>query len=307
MLITAAHFPASPLALRTTDPVKQARIRAFAAEQAAIANTVRDRLTAALATAQSHASRLAVMRAAHQQVTEWRYQAALRASSRLGTGIAYSAERFRTPITAATLNYDRIGRVGRLRDGATWDEETRTYQGGAATPAYDAMVAYGQAATDRFTTENITGDVLQNWVDLPAGRRVAGNRILRGEAARRIGAELADRVAARGLDASRMETGGNPVYTATPTLTDSDQLFTAAMETLAAPSLTLETFATARYLLFQAPRCKKGSDAVTRTFTVAVGAALLGTDAPDLPADIDLRCYVLGQETASRIAISAWG
>ncbi|MEU9849245.1 hypothetical protein [Streptomyces sp. NPDC047985] len=307
MLITPAHFPTSPLALRTTDPAKQARIRGFADEQAETATTVRDRLEVALATAHSRFDRLAVMRAAHQQVTEWRYQTALRASSRLGTGITYSAERFRIPITAAALNYDRIGRVGRLRDGATWNEGTRIYQGGTATPAYSAMLAYGQAAADRFTAEGVKGDVLQNWVTLPDGRRVAGNRILRGDAARQVGAELAARVAARGLDASRMETGGDPMYTATPAPADSDALFNAAMEILADPALTPVGFATARYLLFQAPRTKKGSDAVTRTFTVAVGAALLGDDAPELPADIDLRCYVLGQETATRIAISTGG
>ncbi|SCF74071.1 hypothetical protein [Streptomyces sp. Ncost-T10-10d] len=146
--------------------------------------------------------------------------------------------------------------------------------------------------------------MLQNWVFLPDGRQVAGNRILRGKAARQIGAELAARVAARALDASRMEVGGNPIYTVTPEPADSDHLFSAAMEVLADPALTPESCATTRYLLFQAPRAKKGSDAVTRTYTVAVGAGLLGTDAPALPADIDLRCYVLGQETAPRTAVS---
>ncbi|MFB7852384.1 hypothetical protein ACFC34_35960 [Streptomyces sp. NPDC056053] len=298
--ITTEHFPVSPLALRTADPAKQARVRAFAADQAAAAGTVRDTLTKTLAATDTLAGRTAALHLAHQDVTTWRYETALRAGDRLGTGITYSAERFRTPITAATINYDRLGPVGRLRDGAMWDEDSRTYQGGTATPAYDAMAAYGRAATDRFTAEGVTGDVLQNWIRLPDGRRVAGNRILRGEAARQIGAELAARVAARGLDASRMETGGDPMYTATPHPTDADQLFAAAMEILADLGITPESFATARYLLFQAPRTKKGSDAVTRTFTVAAGAVLLGADAPALPADADLRCYVLGQATAAR-------
>jgi hypothetical protein len=39
---------------------------------------------------------------------------------------------------------------------------------------------------------------------------------------------------------------------------------------------------------------KKGSDAVTRVFLVAVGAVLLGHP-PELAQDIDLRCAVLGQ------------
>ena len=80
---------------------------------------------------------------------------------------------------------------------------------------------------------------------------------------------------------------------------DSELLFTAALDTLANPGLTPETFLTGRYALFQSPRTKKGSDAVNRTLTVAVGALALGDAAPALPADIDLRCYVLGQ-AASR-------
>ncbi|MFG3532770.1 hypothetical protein ACGF8B_39590 [Streptomyces sp. NPDC047917] len=298
--ITTDRFPTSPLALRTADPAKQDRIRAFAASQAAVASTVRDALARMLAATDALAGRVAALRLAHQDVTTWRYEIALRTSDRLGTGIAYSAERFRTPITAATTNYDRLGPVGRLRDGATWDEEARTYQGGVTTPAYDAMAAYGRFATDRFAAEHVVGDVLQNWVTLPDRRRVAGNRIIRGATARQIGAELAARVAARGLDATRMEIGGTPMYTATPDPADGDQLFAAAMEILADPALTPAGFATARYLLFQAPRCKKGSDAVIRTFTVAAGAALLGTDAPALSADADLRCYVLGQAIAAR-------
>lgn len=42
-----------------------------------------------------------------------------------------------------------------------------------------------------------------------------------------------------------------------------------------------------------------GSDAVNRTFIVAVGGVLLGRDAPALPADIDLQCYVVGQDMAT--------
>ncbi|MFD9601802.1 hypothetical protein [Streptomyces sp. NPDC059970] len=299
--ITADLFPTSPLALRTADPAKQARVRLFAAEQATAAATVRDILLKTLAATRNLAERQAVMRTAHQEVTTWRYTLAARATGRLGTGIAYSAERFRTPITASTTNYDRLGPVGRLRDGATWDGPSHTYRGGTATPAYDAMATYGKEAAARFASEDIEGDVLQNWVELPDGRRVAGNRIIRGEAAHTIGAELTARVAARGLDVSRMETGGDPMYTATPDPANSDTLFAAALQLLADPDLTPADFVTARYLLFQAPRTKKGSDAVNRTFTVAAGAALLGQHAPALPADIDLRCYVLGQHTATRL------
>ncbi|MFJ3714034.1 hypothetical protein [Streptomyces sp. NPDC090053] len=238
------------------------------------------------------------MRTVHQEVAAWRYEMAARANGPLGVGIAYSAEGFRTPITAGTTNFDRFGSVGRLRDGATWDPLSRTYLGGTATPAYEAMAAYGRAATARFAAEGIEGDVLQNWVELPDGRRVSGNRIVRGEAARTMGAELAARVAARGLDASQMEIGGDPIYTATPAPADSDVIFADALGMSADPDITPRSFSTARYLTFQAPRTKKGSDAVNRMFTVPMGAALLGHRAPALPADIDLRCYVLGQAAA---------
>ncbi|MFE4540681.1 hypothetical protein ACFRKB_37385 [Streptomyces scopuliridis] len=297
--ITADLFPTSPLALRSADPDDQARVRQFANAQATAATTARNGLVKMLAAARTPAERQAAVRATYQEVAAWRYELAARSTTRLGTGIAYSAARFRTPITAATTNFDRIGPVGRLRDGAKWDAASRTYRGGTATPAYDAMVTYGKAAAMRFAADGIEGDVLQNWVDLPDGRRVAGNRIIRGEAARAIGEELAARIAARGLDASQMETGGEPMYTATPAPADSDTIFAAALETLADPDITPGAFATARYLLFQAPQTKKGSDAVNRTFTVAAGAALLGRSAPALPADIDLRCYVLGQDTAA--------
>jgi hypothetical protein len=298
--ITAAHFPTSPLALRTTNTDKQTQVKLFAHEQANAATTARDNLLKLLDDAQTAADRQAALRTIHQQITTWRHDLAARTNTRLGPGIPYSAERFRTPIGHGNTNYDRLGTVGRLRDGATWDPATRTYQGGTATPAYDAMVTYGQAALARFAAQDVEGDVLQNVVVLPDGRRMAGNRIIRGLTARAIGTELAARVAARGLDATRMETGGRPLYTATPEPADNSVIFAAALDALADPDITPETFATARYLLFQAPQTKKGSDAANRTFTVAVGAALLGHQAPALPADIDLRCYVLNQDTASR-------
>ena len=296
--ITPGHFPTSPLALRTADTDQQARVRAFAGEQAAAATAARDRLADLWAAATTRADRAAALRTVHTELVTWRYELACAAASRLGQGIAHNAERFRTPIGANT-NFDRLGVTGRLRDGAQWDPATRTYAGGLSTPAYEAMCHFGLAAEARFALEQVSGDVLQNWVTLPDGRKLAGNRIVRGETARGIAEELTARVAARGIDASRMETGGNPIYSVTPAPQDSELLFTAALDTLADPGLTPETFLTGRYALFQSPRTKKGSDAVNRTLTVAVGALALGDAAPALPADIDLRCYVLGQ-AASR-------
>ncbi|MFJ1839888.1 hypothetical protein ACIOJ9_39265 [Streptomyces sp. NPDC088175] len=297
--ITPGHFPTSPLAFRSADAGQQARVRAFAGEQAAAATAARDRLADLWAAATTRADRATALRTVHTDLVAWRYELAAASAGRLGQGIAHNAERFRTPI-AANTNYDRLGDVGRLRDGAEWNPGTRTYTGGRATPAYEAMVRYGQAAEHRFALDCVSGDVLQNWVTLPDGRRIPGNRIVRGEAATVIAEELTARVAARGVDVSRMETGGTPIYTATPAPQDSEALFAAALEILADPDLTPETYLTARYCLFQAPQTKKGSDAVGRTFAVAVGALALGDTAPALPADIDLRCYVLGQAAACR-------
>lgn len=294
--ITPSHFPTSPLAFRSADADQQARVRAFADKQAAAATAARDRLADLWAAATTRADRATALRTVHTELVAWRYDLAAAAAGRLGQGIAHTPQRFRTPI-AANTNYDRVGAVGRLRDGAEWNPDTRTYAGGRTTPAYEAMVRYGQAAESRFAVEYVSGDVLQNWVTLPDGRRIPGNRIVRGEAAQGIAEELTARVAARGIDVSRMETGGTPIYTATPAPQDNQVLFAAALETLADPGLTPETYLTARYCLFQAPQTKKGSDAVSRTFAVAVGALALG-DAPALPADIDLRCYVLGQTAA---------
>ncbi|MCA1219282.1 hypothetical protein [Streptomyces sp. 8L] len=298
-LITRAHFPTSPLALRFADPGKQAQVRAFADRQADAATTARDRLAGLWAVSASHSDRMAALSTVYAELVNWRYQLATEATGRLGQGIAYSPERFRTPI-ARNINYDRLGRVGRLREGAEWDARSRTYKGGVSTPAYEAMVLYGRAAKARFEAEGIDGDVLQTWVTLPDGRKIPGNRIVRGGTARAVARELNARVSARGLDASRMETGGELIYTATPSPQDTATLHAAALSLLADPGLTVQTYLTARYLLFQSPQTKKGSDAVNRTFIVAVGALALGTQAPILPADIDLRCYVLSQTAATR-------
>ncbi|GAA1388148.1 hypothetical protein GCM10009639_14220 [Kitasatospora putterlickiae] len=296
--ITALHFPTSPLALRSPDPARQATVRRFAGEQALAARNAASALGRRWAEAAGHGDRVAALAAVHAGLIDWRYRLAVRAGRR-PAGVAFDPERFRTPIGEGNANFDRLGEVGRFREGSEWDEASRTYTGGASTPAYEAMVRYGLLAERRFADEGVEGDVLQNWVTLPDGRRVAGNRILRGEAARATTAEWVARVAARGVDVSRMETGGTPVYTATPAPADGAVLHAAALDLLADPGLTPDRFLLARYALYQAPRMKKGSDAVTRTFVVAVGAVLFGDQAPPLPEDVDLRCYVLGQAGAT--------
>ncbi|MBD0669208.1 hypothetical protein [Streptomyces sp. CBMA156] len=293
--IAPGDFPTSPLALRFADPARQVKARAFAVEQAKAATEAAGLLARRWEAAPGRPARVAALAAVHAHLVDWRYRLAVTMGPRPGTRIAFFPERFRTPIREGDTNYDRLGEVGRLREGAQWDQAAHAFTGGLATPAWEAMVRYGRLAEERFATEGVEGDTLQNRVLLPDGRLVAGNRILRGDAAHRTDAELTARYAARGLNTSWMERGGNPVYTASPAPRDSAVLHSAALDLLARPRLTTEDYLLARYLLFQAPQTKKGSDAVSRTFVVAVGAVVLPGAAPALPEDIDLRCYVLGQ------------
>lgn len=298
--ITADAFPTSPLALRTNDPAAQARVKAFAGQMAAAANTA----ARALADDWNEAGaslvrRVAVLREVHASLIDWRHGLAAASAGRLGVGVPLDAERFRTPVT--TRNLDRLGYVGRLREGAGWDAQTRTYVGGSPTPAHEAMAAYGRAAEARFAAEAPGQDVLQNWITLPRGLRLDGNQLLRGARAEQAAAELAARIAARGLDASRVETGGNPIYTHTPDSVDAEMIHAEALALLADPESSVADYLLGRYMLFQAPTTKKGSDAVNRVLSVAVGTVLYGPDAPALHADEDLRAYVLGQAAATAV------
>jgi hypothetical protein len=297
--ITAADFPVSPLALRTADPVKQAAAAQFSHRMAVAATRIAEQLGTALAEATDQAGRAEALRQAHGATVAWRAGLAAEAGGRVGAGIAFDPNRFLTPITAGNNNFDRIGYCGRLRDGSAFDAATATWTGGQSTPAFEAMARFGTAAEHRFVAWAPGAEELQNTVELPDGRVLPGNRLVRGRAAEDVAQQLAARVAARGLDASQMETGGGPIYTVTPDPEDSAALFDAAIELLADPEVDEELFALARYCLFQGPQFKKGSDAVTRVFTVAAGFVLLGDAAPRLAAEADLRAYVLGQAAAT--------
>lgn len=123
-------------------------------------------------------------------------------------------------------------------------------------------------------------------------------RLLRGAPARHAAAELAARIGARGGDTSRIVTGGDLLYTATASEADRKEIFHAAMALLArhhpARCAAQTAWLRAAYLLYQAPRRKRGSDATIRTFLIATGTALLDHP-PALWHDIDLRAYVQPQ------------
>ncbi|MFI6304296.1 hypothetical protein ACIBCH_20695 [Amycolatopsis thailandensis] len=294
-MITADCFPTPDLARR--DPAQEQRVKQFAEEQARFAEAIRVRVGKDWRS-HSQPRRVAILRHLLRTVTEWRYNLACAAPGRLGAGIPLDAERFRTPIRDGQPRIDRLGYSGRLRLGAQWDDTSRTYVGGETTPAHDIMLRYGQAAHARMDAAG-AGDVLVNVVTLPNGRQLHGTMFVRGEQAQQIAAELTARVAARGQDASRMETGGDPVYLVTTEHEAREVMVSSALYLLACnkalePEHALSFVQRARYLLVEAPQTYKGSDASTRVLVVAIGAILTGR-ALTLEQDMDLRCLVHGQ------------
>jgi len=304
-MITVDSFPTPDLALR--DPAQEQRVRRFAEQQARFAEAIRVRIGADW---QNHSQprRVALLRHTIRIITEWRYNLASEAPGRLGEGIPLDAERFRTRIHDGQPRIDRLGYNGRLRHGARWDEATRTYVGGETTPAHEIMWWYGQVARDRMDAAG-AGDVLVNQVTLPNGRTIDGTRLVRGARAQQIAAELAARVAARGRDASRMETGGDPVYLVTADHDAREVMVSSALYLLASnkalePDHALSFVQRARYLLVEAPEMYKGSDASVRVLVVAIGAILTGR-ALTLEQDMDLRCLVGGQAAATEMPADA--
>lgn len=304
MTITAENFPTPDLALRTHDQAKLARIRQFADHQAAGALDVLDLLSFTRFDKAARHQRRPILVQAFTRVCAWRYEMALRAPRPEGDhDVGVNPERFRTTIADGGANYDRLGDFGRLRDGATWDAKTRTYTGGQATPASAILAYYGEVARERIRRSG-QGDQLFNVVTIPgASRLLSGNRLVAGAAAAKIGQDLLRRMAQRGVDVSQVETGGDPVYAVTADPTQAEVLRNIAFIQLAGAleldrlHERIEAWQLARYLLFQGPLYKKGSDAAIRVFLVAVGAMLFDR-APVMQQDADLRCMVLPQEDA---------
>lgn len=299
MRITAASFPTPHLALRTTDEDKLRRVGRFGEQQAHTAEAILPELTDALCTTRKRADRIAALTGVHGFLIRWRAELAHRQTERLGIGLPHDASRFTLSLREGGPNFDRIGYVGRLRENPVWDPDKRGYYGGRSTPAHEIMLAYGRIAEARFAAEAPDDDTLRNLVTLPDGTTIEGNSLVRGVAAHRAAAILEARIRRRGITTSHIEIGGDPMYAVTADDDNRERMFHAAMTLLADADFgDLGAWQAARYLLYQSPMTKKGSDAVTRVFLVATGTVLLGQP-PVLDHDIDLRCAVLGQAAAT--------
>ncbi|MBW4722407.1 hypothetical protein [Saccharothrix obliqua] len=295
--ITATCFPTPHLALRTTSPQRRRLVAEFAQHQATEAERLRVRLANDLRDTTSPQARAMLLWTAYAEAHAWRYSLALNTPDSRGTLL--EAQRVLLSLDKAGSNADRLGYVGRHRDGADWDDQLRQYVGGTPTPAHDVLLHYGQLAHARFAAEHVHRDVLRNPVQLPDGHTITGNALVRGRVATRIAEHLAARRAARGHDVSRMETGGQPIYAVSAPTWSRDLCWGAGMGLLgAAEPEDTTAWWNAAYLLYQGIRHKRGSDATLRVFLVAAGAVLLDQP-PVLPHDLDLRCMVLDQETVT--------
>jgi hypothetical protein len=295
--ITAECFPTPGLILRTNNPSVQRTLQEFGHEQAAATRSLLQILNEKLPDACGIDERTAVFTTVFEATEDWRYRIAATKPHPTGRYGADHAERFRTPITDDNRNLFRIGEHERLREGVGWDSITRTYTGGTETPASRTMRQFGALAAARLA-RSPGADIISNHVTLPDGHVVNGMRLLRAGAARHAAAEMAARIAARGGDTSRIVTDGDLIYIASAPENDRRTIFHGAMALLAqdhaTPADATTAWTEAAYLLYQAPRRKRGSDATTRTFLIATGALLLAHP-PVLLHDIDLRAYIQSQ------------
>lgn len=106
-----------------------------------------------------------------------------------------------------------------------------------------------------------------------------------------------DRRAGRGH--LRIVTDGDLIYIASAPETERRTILHGAMTLLAQDHATsaaaLTAWLEAAYMLYQAPRRKRGGDAATRTFLITAGAFLLAHP-PVLLHDVDLCAYVRSEE-----------
>lgn len=240
--ITEANFPTPHLALRSNSKDRRRLVAKFAEHQAAEAEhqaaeaeRLRRRLDRDLRDIPFPLVRAELLRTAHAEAHAWRYSLALGSTDSRDAGTLIEAGRVLLSIEQGGPNADRLGYVGRHREGAQWDEQQRLYVGGELTLAHEILLHHGQLARQRFTDEGVRGDVLRNRVHLSDGQVIEGNRLVRGRVAARITSVLSARRQARGHDVCRMETGGEPLYAVSGSTPSRAMCWAAGMSLLARP------------------------------------------------------------------------
>lgn len=298
MLLDASHFPTPHLAYR--GDADWARVEAFAALQAQGANDIVAQLAATPWQEVDHIDRYLAVKTAYHAAIVWRYNTAVNGGVQNGGHtVGARADRFLTPITDSTRNHDRIGVVGRMRSNPAWCAEKRVFEGGQATPASEILERYGRAALARFATEASESDTLTEYVILPGSyaEECSGSRIIRGALAKSAADDMRARLVARGRDADRVESGGEPLFLVSADEENRETMREAMFHLLAGESTTLSIYDHdfADFLLCQSPEMKRGSSAVRLVFLRAVAVWRMGY-APTVFHDSDLAGMTLGQQ-----------
>lgn len=294
-LVTPDKFPLPAVAVQ--GDLRPEDVSGFAVKQAKAANVIGYRLDADLSS-KSEVDWPDSFAGHHDHLVNWRYWTAVDQGQ-----TAKQAQRFITPITDEEPNIDPVGPdVGFLHKGSAWDERLGRYAGGEETPASRQVALVGRWVMARFSYEGNVGDVLQTQIKLPSGNLVNGNSILRGDAAHRQNQEGIERAKANGVDTSQFDVRGNFIYTKTATESDRavirQELYDYLTQLEAAhqsgEDITVRQWAEAAYLLYQSPENKKGSDALTRVYLMALASRWMRL--PSIPNDIDWRAYTKGQD-----------
>ncbi|MEN0064604.1 MAG: tetrahydrofolate dehydrogenase/cyclohydrolase catalytic domain-containing protein [Myxococcota bacterium] len=300
--LDADDFPTPELAFKG-DPARMdaGRIRGFADTQAQGTQKALDQMNARL---DEGTDPVDAVRLLEQDLRDWRYglQAGKEGSHKL-----------KDPIPANDPNRDPFG------DAAYWGADMTRDRGQRRVigELIEKRFAHhsGDGTTDVLlppvgdkpatTFKAPAGDVIQNRVQLPDGRLVDGNKLLRGDAVEGIRQFRADNgkssynywdpkqryIAETGAPKARAEIHEAGVEELGRLIRMSDSMADN-------PSAILEAkhdFANAAYLLFQSPMINRGTDATTRMMLVATYKRIF-RHAPKLPQDIDIQAYARSQD-----------
>ncbi|WP_280333195.1 amidase family protein [Nocardia wallacei] len=279
--LRSTHFPLPERVIRANAPDDIAALQVFSLWQADTANRAWGKINARWDPAASGAVHRRALSQLYFWISHQRYLrqvwAVERDPSIVGSYGQGHPENFAARLDDAAGNIDQFGNVYGLREGTHIDPETGRRQLGHETPAYLQAQEIGKLIRDRLIAKGSGSDELQNFVDLPDGRRVAGN-ILSYFGLVRFA-----------IESARFD--------------DRKTIFAAAIAELSSilenrspyPSITaLRRFAGVAYLLFQAPLTPRGSDSTTRMFLAATATSAFGRPIR-LPQDVDVQAMARRQ------------